>query len=74
MWKRLMKILISKNMANDKQLQKALKDAFDVCFTTSDVLGNIIATETQNDPASKGDISLKNKADNYIKWYRNTFG
>lgn len=60
-------------MANDKQLLKALKDAFDVCFTTSDVLGNIIATETDNDPAVKSDIALKKKADAYIKWYQKTF-
>lgn len=60
-------------MANDKGLEKALRDAFDVCFTTSDVLGNIIATETDNDPAVNSDISLKKKADNYINWYVKTF-
>lgn len=60
-------------MANDKELQIALTNAFDVCFTISDVLGNIIATETEDDKAVDSDRALKKKADAYIKWYLKTF-
>lgn len=58
---------------NDKKLQKALQDAFDVCFTMSDAMGNVIATATKIDPAAKSDIEIKKKADNYLKWYKQTF-
>lgn len=57
-------------MANDKELAKALKNAFDVCFEISDAMGNIIAASS---PPSKSDVNLKKKSDDYIKWYRKTF-
>lgn len=60
-------------MAEDKELHKALKSAFEVCHTMSDVLGNVIAGSEKGDPATKQDKALKKEADIYVKWYRKTF-
>jgi len=57
-------------MANDKELQKALKSAFDVCFTVSDAMGNIIAG---SEVPGKIYLEMKEQADTYIKWYLKTF-
>ena len=53
-----------------KEMLEALTSAFDVCFTTKDVLGNVIAG---SEVVEKADIELYEKADVFLKWYTKKF-
>jgi len=55
---------------NTTELIEALSCAFDICFITKDMLGNIMAAENDADPS---DIENYNKADIFLKWYSKTF-
>lgn len=53
-----------------KEMLEALTSAFDVCFTTKDVLGNVIAG---SEVVEKADVELYEKADVFLKWYTKKF-
>jgi len=53
-----------------KEMLEALTSAFDVCFTTKDVLGNVIAG---SEGVEKSDVELYEKADVLLNLYTKKF-